>query len=146
MQLLVATDLSVLSDQVVSFAREMAMSLGARVWLIHVADPDPDFVGYEAGPQTVRDSVAATFHKEHRQLQGCADQLRADGIDCTALLVQGAVVETLLHEAEKLAVQLIVMGSHGKGAVKKLLVGSTSEGVLHKATVPVLLVPTHGRS
>ncbi len=146
MQLLVATDLSVLSDQVVSFAREMAMSLGARVWLIHVADPDPDFVGYEAGPQTVRDSVAATFHEEHRQLQACADQLRADGIDCTALLVQGAVVETLLHEAEKLAVQLIVMGSHGKGAVKKLLVGSTSEGVLHKATLPVLLVPTHGRS
>ncbi len=146
MQLLVATDLSPLSEQVVSCAREMAMSLGAKVWLLHVADPEPDFVGYEPGPQTVRDVVAHTFHEEHRQLQVCAEQLREDGIDCTALLVQGPVAETLLHEAEKLAVQLIVMGSHGKGAVKKLLVGSTSEGVLHKTAVPVLVVPTHGRS
>jgi nucleotide-binding universal stress UspA family protein len=146
MNILVAMDLSASSESVVSCAREMARGLGAKTWLIHVADPDPDFVGYEPGPQTVRDAVAHTFHEEHRQLQACADQLRDEGVDCTALLVQGPTVATLLHEAEKLEVQLIILGSHGKGAVKKLLVGSTSEGVLQKATVPVLVVPTHGRS
>ncbi len=50
-------------------------------------------------------------------------------------------VETILQEVDKLDADLIVIGSHGRGAVLRALLGSTSEGVLHRTRVPVLIVP-----
>ena len=143
MELLAAVDFSDSTEKVIENARNISKSLNAKMWLIHVAEPDPDFVGYAAGPQTERDAVASRFHDEHKSLQHYAEKLRAEGIDCVALLVQGSTVETILHEAEKLSVGMIVVGSHGKGALMRVLVGSTSEGILHRSSLPVLVVPTH---
>lgn len=74
-----------------------------------------------------------------------AESLRLKGLDAKGLLVQGSTVETILKQADKLEAQMIVMGSHGRGAIYKMLVGSVSEGVLHGAQCPVLVVPTHKR-
>ncbi|MEW5940915.1 MAG: universal stress protein [Chloroflexota bacterium] len=68
--------------------------------------------------------------------------MRKAGLDATALVVQGATVETILNEASKLEADMIVVGSHGHGALYQLLVGSVCEGVLRKAACPVLVVPT----
>jgi len=145
MKILAPIDLSGSSDTIIQTTLELAKALSAKVFLLHVAEPEPDFVGYAVGPQTVRDSVAQRFHHEHHQLQGFADRLREAGLDVTALLVQGATVETILNEASKLGVDMIVLGSHGRGRMYQLFVGSVSEGVLHKSECPVLIVPTHER-
>ncbi|MBW2274656.1 MAG: universal stress protein, partial [Deltaproteobacteria bacterium] len=47
----------------------------------------------------------------------------------------------ILAEAKRLAADMIVMGSHGHGALYRALLGSVSEGVLHKATCPLTIVP-----
>ena len=146
MKLLVPVDLSDSSRLVINRAKELAQALSAKIWLLHVADPDPDFIGYESDTQSLRDGVAEKFHKEHSELQQFSQELRSIGLDCVALLIQGPTVETILNEAGKLSVDVIAIGSHGKGAMKRFLVGSTSEGVLHKSVVPVLVIPTHGRS
>ena len=91
-------------------------------------------------------SIAERFHNEHHQIQEIAAKLLKAGIDATALLVQGATAETILKEASKLEADMIVVGSHGKGAMYQLLVGSVSEGVLHKSECPILVVPTHERT
>lgn len=144
MKLLVAVDLSESTETIVRTAEGIAKSLQAEVWLVHIADPEPDFVGLDAGPQSVRDDIAKVFHNEHRQLQKIADSLREAGIETTALLLQGATAKKILDEAAKLAVDMIVVGSHGRGAMLQMLVGSVSEGVLRKSTCPVLVVPTQG--
>ena len=69
-----------------------------------------------------------------------AERLRKAGLDTTALLVQGETVETILNEASNLNVDMIVLGSHGRGAMYQLFVGSVSEGVLHKSECPLLAV------
>ncbi|MGR9093343.1 MAG: universal stress protein [Gammaproteobacteria bacterium] len=142
MNILVGIDFGESSHLIAQAAAMLARGLKAKIWLVHVADPDPDFVGYEADSTQMRDVVAKRYHAEHRDLQARAQALRDDGLDCVALLVQGATVATLLLEAENVAADLIVVGSHGKGVVKRLLIGSTSEGVLHRANVPVYVVPT----
>jgi nucleotide-binding universal stress UspA family protein len=57
------------------------------------------------------------------------------------LVVQGAIAETILAQASALDVQLIVMGSHGYGAIAELIVGGVSKAVLRKAHCPVLIIP-----
>jgi nucleotide-binding universal stress UspA family protein len=142
MKVLVAVDLSPASDKVVAAAGRVATQTGAEVYVLHVAEPEPDFVGYEAGPEVVRGQVAREYREEHRGVQKLADGLRADGIEATALLVRGPTVVTTLAQAEKLGAELIVVGSHGHGAIYDVLVGSYSAGVLRGSSVPVLVVPT----
>lgn len=141
MNILAAVDFSDVTKDVQHTLRRICAALPAKLWLVHVAPPDPDFVGYGAGPHAVRSQVAAEHRERHQQLQKLADDLRADGIDATALLVQGPTVETLMEEAVKLQSMLIVLGSHGHGAVYDLLVGSVAEGVVRRSKIPVLLVP-----
>jgi len=109
-----------------------------------VAEPNPDFVGFDAGPDVVRDQMAEQFHREHAQIQAMAQRLRDDGRDATGLLVQGPTVDTILAQAEKLDADLIVVGSHGHGAVFDVLVGSISAEVIRRSTIPVLVVPARG--
>ena len=64
-----------------------------------------------------------------------------DGLEATALLIRGPTVETTLKEAENLKAELIVVGTHGHGAVYDVLIGSYSADIIRTSTLPVLVVP-----
>ena len=138
MSILAAIDLSESSEIIAQKAGEIAWAFSSNLWIIHVAAPEPDFIGYDADPQTLRDGVARNFHKEHAQLQAIADNTKV-----TPLLIQGPTVDVILNEASKLNANMIVLGSHGRGAMYQLLLGSVSNGVLKNAECPVLIIPTH---
>ncbi|MDH3633382.1 MAG: universal stress protein [Gammaproteobacteria bacterium] len=142
MKLLVALDLSESTELIMKEAEEVAKKMSAQVWILHNAEPAPDVLEFRADPQAARDSLAEKFHREHRQIQEIAKRLRKEGLEATALLVHGPTVEVILKEASDLDVDMIVVGSHGRGAVYHLIMGSVSEGILHKSRCPVLIVPT----
>jgi len=144
MNILVAVDLSPASEKVVEAAGRVAKLTGAKVYILHTAEPEPDFVGYDAGPEVVRTQVANEYRREHREVQALADKLRADGLDASALLIQGPTVETALKEADNLEADLIVVGTHGHSAVYDVLIGSYSAGIIRKSKRPVLVVPIRG--
>jgi len=146
MKLLVCVDLSESTEIIVKKIEEITKALPAKVWLLHNAVPEPDVVEFKVDPRAARESLAKKFHVEHRQIQEIANRMRKAGVDTTALLVHGATVETILKEASELEVDMIVVGSHGRGAMYQLLVGSVSEAVLHKSMFPILVVPTHKRA
>jgi nucleotide-binding universal stress UspA family protein len=146
MKLLVCVDLSESTEIIVKKIEEITKALPAKVWLLHNAVPEPDVVEFKVDPQAARESLAKKFHVEHRQIQELANRMRKAGVDTTALLVHGATVETILKEASELEVDMIVVGSHGRGAMYQLLVGSVSKAVLHKSRFPILVVPTHKRA
>ena len=141
MKLLVAIDFSEVTEKIMVRVKELAMKVNAKVWLIHIVQPEPDFIGYEVGPVTERDFIAKKFHQKHQLLQEKAEELKKEGVVITPLLVQGPTVETILNQAEKLDVDIIVAGSHGHGAMFRILVGSISEGLLHNSTKPLLIIP-----
>jgi nucleotide-binding universal stress UspA family protein len=155
MRLLVCIDLSESTDPIIKKTEEFAKALSAKVWIMHVAKPmatdiymaglDENSAEYEMDPQVMRDSLAKRFHNEHRQTQAIADQWRNAGLDTTALFLEGEAADTILEEASKLDVDIIVVGTHGHGAMYHLLMGSVSEDVLRKSDRPVLVVPTHER-
>jgi len=144
--ILVPIDFSDVTPTIIGTVTAFVRSKEAKVYLLHIAPPEPEFIGYEPGPQTVRDAVAKEFHEEHRKLQLIEHQLQEGGAETTALLVQGATVPKILEEAERLNADLIIMGSHGHSALYDLIVGSVTEGVLRKASCPVLVIPSQRKT
>ena len=136
-----AIDFSERTEAVLQLASLQAKAFDAHLWLLHAAAPEPGFVGYDAGPQSVRDNVAKHIRERHREIQELADSVRDQGLEATALLVRGSTVKALLSEAERLEADLIVLGSHGHGLMHRVLLGSVSQEVLQKSRIPVLLIP-----
>lgn len=149
MQILVAIDFSDITKKVIEHARIMASALSSRVTLIHVAEPNPDQSLYDLDPSSIpivdpaqiRDQIAQRFHQEHQQLQQYAETMRDQGIECKALMIQGPVVELLLQQAQKMEADFFIIGSHGKGILSQVLLGSCSEDLLKQTELPVFLVP-----
>jgi nucleotide-binding universal stress UspA family protein len=139
--ILVPVDFSDVTAKLVSAAAALAQPFSSRIILLHVSEPEPDFVGFEPGPQAVRASVARDFRAEHHKLEELKQTVESRASSVTALHIQGPMVEKILQEAEQQGAGLIVMGSHGHGAFYNLLVGSVTSGVLKAATCPVLVVP-----
>jgi nucleotide-binding universal stress UspA family protein len=144
--ILVPVDFSAEAQRVIDIAASIAKAFQARIWLVHVAAPDPDFVGFEAGPTYVREQRAEVLREEHAEIQALATTLKNAGHDAAGLLVQGSTTETLLEEIDRLKADLVVMGSHGRTGLFKAFVGSVSEQVLRESRIPVLIVPAIQRS
>lgn len=158
-RILVPVDFSSAMESVLALAREMARAFEAELHLVHVREISavPAYpaatVGYPGmglaemgmtGGVIAMPGLApepAPDEKQKSQLDAVADELRQRGLRVTATEREGAVVEEILRAAEEISAELIVMGSHGHGAVYHLLVGSVTEGVLQAGKRPVLLVP-----
>lgn len=84
----------------------------------------------------------AEFHQEEASLalKPARDLLDAAGVKYTAYIKIGAIAEEITQLAEKLGCDQIVMGTHGRGAIGDLLMGSITLKVLHLAQIPILLV------
>ncbi|HHP7231283.1 MAG TPA: universal stress protein [Xenococcaceae cyanobacterium] len=143
--ILAAIDFSDITDQVITTAAKIAQSFSSKLWLVHVAAPEPDFVGYDTGPASERDWRAKVLRQEHRYIQEKALELEASNIDVTPLLIQGVTVESIINKASQLNADLIVIGSHGHSALYKTLVGSISEGIIRQASCPIVIVPANNK-
>ena len=133
---LLAVDGSEYSHRAIEYAKSLAESYEANLWLVHVFSNTSDLLGYQdfqklyakrkSAGQTVLDSaqkiLGSTTFKVHEEL------------------LEGSEAEAILSMAQKHQADLIVMGTRGFGAVKGLLVGSVSRKVIHLSTCPVMVV------
>jgi len=157
MNILVALDLSPASQQILAVVKNLTSGLSAKVWLFHVTEPSSGMVEYKGSLRNeeaddrldtdyARDQIAKKIHDEHHHLQREAEKLQNAQVTVTARVVEGSATEIILLEADKLAIDMIVVGSHGHGAIYNMLIGSVSECILQRSTCPVLVVPTHDRA
>lgn len=143
---LACVDLSPASATVVVEAARLARGLGARLHILHAAAPEPEFVGYdEPGGPSDRDHRAGELRDEHGHLGDLAASVADGDLDVTPLLVMGTTVDVIREEADRHESALIVVGSHGHGALHRLLVGSTTNKLLRTAGRPVVVVPAVDR-
>jgi nucleotide-binding universal stress UspA family protein len=140
MKIAAAIDFSATSERVLQTIKAYATALQAMVYLIHVEPPDSAIPGYEAGMVDPETAQAVTESREE-QLKQAAKSIEAAGLRTVTVLLKGPIAETLLAEAERIGIDLIIAGSHGHGALYHMLVGSVSEGILRRAKVPVMIVP-----
>ena len=139
--ILVAVDFSNDDQVLLAKALQMAKPFGAKIWVVHIAAPDPDFVGYEPGPQYIRDFRAEDLRTEHKTLKTYAENLDKAGIESEGLLIQGPTVATILEEALKLNIDLFIVGNHKHGFWHRLFNEDTPIQLAKQSKIPLLIVP-----
>lgn len=139
--ILVGLDLKETDRALLYQAGVIAARFESRVWLVHVAAPDPDFVGYEPGPKYIRDTRAEELREEHRLLQEYTADLRNKSIGAEGLLIQGPTIEMITEEVRKLNIDLLILGNHKRGLLYEAFIGHTAEKILKEVEIPVLIVP-----
>lgn len=139
--ILVTVDFDDQSALLMDKARELAKAFDSKIWLMHIAAPEPEFVGYDVGPQYIRDYRAEDLRNEHKLLQKLAKEFEQEGIKAEGLLVQGATIEMIIEESHKLNADLIIAGHHEHGFFYNAFIGSTSTHIIKKSKIPVLIIP-----
>jgi nucleotide-binding universal stress UspA family protein len=139
-RILCPTDFSDVSAKAERFALALVQHYGGQLSLLHVDPPTPLLAAYGEVPVDVR-----LFEEQRRQaerdMQAARERAEAGGITVDAEVRGGAPAREILAAARTGGVDLIVLGTHGRGGVEHLLLGSVAEKVLRKAACPVLIVP-----
>ena len=144
-KILVPIDGSKMSHAAAKYAVELAKQTGASLTLLSVIDKRfivEQAVSASASPTHLRESVE-DYMKQSAQAatDGIAKVCERHRIPYKAVMRTGHPVEEIVKEAARSKADLIVMGSHGKSALKAVILGSVTYGVLHKETkIPLLIV------
>jgi nucleotide-binding universal stress UspA family protein len=143
-KILVPVDGSPTSHAGLHEAIRLAKNQGATVRLLHVVDELlvgmsylQTAIDYQAFVQAVRESG-------RRVLENLQAETRAQGLTAETELLEtvgGRAAEPIVEAARRWGADLIVMGTHGRKGMARLLMGSDAELVLRSASIPVLMVP-----
>jgi nucleotide-binding universal stress UspA family protein len=139
-RILCPTDFSDVSTKAERFALAIARHYGGRLSLLHV-DPPLPAMAYGEFPVEVRLSDAQRRQAES-DMMAARRRAQDNGVIVDAEVRGGSPAREILEVAQHASVDLIVLGTHGRGGVEHFLLGSVAEKVLRKARCPVMVVPS----
>jgi nucleotide-binding universal stress UspA family protein len=139
--ILTPVDFSSATSAVVTQAATLAKALSARVVLFTVIQTPVVIAEYGALLENIAEITDAGEKAAARNLAKLQQQLERRGIATRVMQATGSAVLHIVETAAAVKADYIVMGSHGHTAFFDLLVGSTTHGVLRRATCPVIVVP-----
>jgi len=143
-KLLVATDGTTLSRKAVRSAIDLAGTVGAELVALYVVPRYP--VSYFEGGISIAPQEVARIEKQwtdkgQEVVDAVRDAAGAAGVKAKAVVSRSDLVaEAILAAAKKHRCDLIVMASHGRKGIKRILLGSETQHVLTHSTVPVLVL------
>ncbi len=126
------------NEKAFEFALAQAREYGAELALFHAYDTLVVAASESSGIRYYDYAAAARAERQH--LEPLAERVREAGIRCEVVVRPGLPADQILSYARERAIDRIVMGTHSPGPIGKLLVGSTAEAVLRRATTPVYIV------
>jgi nucleotide-binding universal stress UspA family protein len=139
-QILIATDFSDASQRALAYALAIARRYDSVLSVVHAIPPEPrDQIPLETLPRELnRRRLEA-----EQEMKQIAENARLAALKHRLLLEQGPVWDVLASVIQRESVDLLVLGTRGRGGLKKLALGSVAEQVLHLAPCPVLTIGPH---
>jgi nucleotide-binding universal stress UspA family protein len=154
-KVLIALDYDPTAQKVAEVGYAMAKAMNAKIILLHVISdpvyyasteysPIMGFSGYMDMTPLQLDSVDGLLKASREYLDQSKRHLGDDSIQ--TLVKEGVFAETILKTATEEHADLIVMGTHGRKWLEKIVMGSVTEEVLNRTSIPLFIIPTkkHG--
>ncbi len=140
--ILFPTDFSDCGNYALHYAASLARSFGASVICVHVIEPMVPTVGYTGmtEPLPIADISDQLEDSAGRELPRIAESEDCVGLEVEELIVHGEAAAEIVRVAKEREVDLIVISSHGRTGLGRILFGSTAEAVVRHASCPVLVV------
>ena len=142
-RILVGTDFSEGSHQAADAAVSLAKLTGASVTLVH-AIPLGTYVDLaDASLRSHRELNEMVGERVKSQLAAEVSRIRWDGGDVQSLTVDGPAAQEMARVAGERQCDLVVVGSHGRTGLQRVLMGSVAEGTVRHSPASVLIIRTH---
>jgi nucleotide-binding universal stress UspA family protein len=154
-RIFVPLDGSHLAEQVLPYVEALAEKFNSNVTLLRVTT-SPEMLIVPTGINPIATEVPVTPYVEDmgtfahtlevereetaKYLDAVAERFRSRGIEVVCDYLEGPPAQIILEHASALNAELIAMSTHGRGGLARLVLGSTADEVLRKATCPVLMV------
>jgi nucleotide-binding universal stress UspA family protein len=140
--ILLPTDFSECGNYALSYAASLARTFGASILCVHVIEPMVPTVGYSgmSEPVPIADIADQLEDSAERELPKFAECEECAGLTVEELIVHGEAAAEIVRVAKERSVDLIVVSSHGRTGLGRILFGSTAEAIVRHATCPVLVV------
>ena len=140
--ILVAINFEKNAERLVEKAYEMALAFEAKIWIMHVSEPDPDdYISLEAGPQFLHDKRVAKRQQEAVLVKKLTDGLRSRNVRAESLLIEGPTAKTIVKKTAELNIDLVIAGHQKRNFFYQLFVGNKDQDLLDELSIPVLVVP-----
>lgn len=150
-KVLIALDYDPTAQKVAEMGFSLAKSLNAEVILLHVIKalanystpghfPIMGYTGYIDVSPTVLESAEGLMKVSLEYLDKIKQHLGEKTIQ--TMVDEGDFAETILRSAERVDAEIIVMGSHSQKWLENILLGSVTEEVLQKSSIPLFIIPT----
>lgn len=138
-KILYPTDFSKPSQKAFAYVQEMALRYNASLHVIHIT---PNMMIFPV-EMPVSPEAFVAFEDAEKSAKKEMEKLKKKinpKLKVQTLVTQGLADEQILKYAKKNKIDLIVMGSHGRRGIERLLLGSTTESVIRKSRMPVLVI------
>lgn len=139
-KILFATDFSRYSEYALTFANVIAKSLKAQIHIVHVVSETVNRNKYYLPHSEYERLKQESTDKARTLLEETIQKIGLPHEEVKISIIQGTPSEKIIQLANELAVDLIVLGTHGRAGLNHLLYGSTAENVLLHSRIPVMVI------
>ncbi|HWQ26478.1 MAG TPA: universal stress protein [Chlorobaculum sp.] len=130
-------DFSEASKNAFRYACEFAKAMGSKIILLNVIEPRPMAADMTLNYIPLEEDLVNAAREDFEPL---VQEVKSKGIAVQADVMIGVPADMILSQATDFDASLLIMGSHGKTGLSRLLMGSVAEAVVRKAKIPVLIV------
>lgn len=141
--ILVAVDQRKDAEQLTAHAVKIAKLTGAKIWIIHVTEGDPDdFLARETGPQYVYEKRAEERKEEAAAIKKWAGNVvKRYEVEAEGLLIEGPVIKSIKKIVEDHNIDLVVAGHRKKNLVYGLFTANKKKDLIDDLKIPLMAVP-----
>jgi nucleotide-binding universal stress UspA family protein len=136
-KILCAVDLSDISPKIADYARTLAELAGALVHVVYVAPSLSQYAGFHVPPSSIETFVGEIVEGAEQSMDNFVAE-HFSGVSTQGHVTTGYAAEEVLKFAKENDCDLIVMGTHGRTGIDRILFGSVAEKVVKSAPIPVL--------
>ncbi|WP_432738249.1 universal stress protein [Maridesulfovibrio sp. FT414] len=138
-KILCAVDFSDHSPVVADYASTLAKTMGAEIMCLYVAPSLDQYVGFHVPPSSIENFVGEIVTGADSTMETFIEE-NFKGMNVNGKVVTGYAAEEILSIAESEGIDLVIMGTHGRAGIDRILFGSVAEKVVKSAKCPVLTI------